>query len=571
MKMVREIVDHLHRNKQKYTVMVDPAVAARDYPPYQRGLDADAFILNSTGQTFHGVVWPGLTAYPDWFSKNAQAYWDNEFSIFFAPEDGVDIDFLWIDMNEPSNFCDFPCVDPVAAAKDYPPKPPPVRSPPRPLPGWPCDFQPPGTDCKREEPVLFAAREEQIEARGVTPIGIRDAAADDGDRWKGLPGRELIDPPYKIHNTYSALPQKTINTSLAHHNGLVLYDTHNLYGSMMSVASREAMLNRRPSKRPLVITRSTFAGAGAHVSHWLGDNDSDWPHYHWSIRGMLQFNSIFQVSMVGSDVCGFNGNATEELCSRWAMLGAFQPFYRNHNAEGQTAQEFYRWPSTTEAARKAIDIRYRLLDYFYTAMQQQSVDGTPALNPMFYLYPQDSKTYGLELQYFYGPSLLVAPVTNEGATSVDVYFPDDIFYDFYTHAQVKGQAATITKTDQSLTDIPLFYRGGVIVPLRVKSAMTTTDLRGENFELIVPVGKDGTAEGSLYLDDGESLKPDAMSNIIFRYAKGQLKISGDFGYKTNAKITKITLLGVGESKTAAGKSSSVEVDKPLTEASSVDL
>ncbi|KAF4125997.1 alpha-glucosidase [Geosmithia morbida] len=565
---VRALVDTLHKNDQHYILMVDPAAGYQDnYPTLDRAIEDNVLLLRQNGSVFLGVVWPGVTVFPDWFAENATNYWNNEFALFFDPETGVDIDGLWIDMNEPSSFaCLFPCAraltnfqdNPYEQAKGYPPTRLPVRENPRSLPGWPCEFQPPGdggcesSDAKRD---LFRPGGPVRRDVSHDSLFLPERSRPKEGTQQGLDGRDYLYPKYSIHNAAANAPDwnadkgglsnKTVLTDVVSQNGLVQYDTHQLYGHMMGIASYDAMLSRRPEKRPFIITRSTFPGSGRKVGHWLGDNMSTWWHYRASIRTALAFTSIYQFPMVGSDVCGFGGNTTEELCSRWAALGAFNTFYRNHNGDTSPDQEFYLWEKVADSARKAIGIRYRLLDYIYTAIAKASEDGTPVMTPMFFNYPEDKNTLDLELQYFYGPGVLVAPVTEEGATSVDVYLPKDKFYDWYTHETIQGNGAMHTFGDVDITHIPLLIKSGVILPLRESSANTTTDLRKENFEILVALDDKGEASGELYLDDGDSvdLKINGVSNLKFSYKNGELKVTGSFGHKLAAVISKITVLG----------------------------
>ncbi|KAF8061837.1 alpha-glucosidase [Lyophyllum atratum] len=509
LKRMREIVDYLHAHDQRFVLMTDPAIAVtnaeENYGPYDRAVQADILLKSSNGSAALGLVWPGVTVYPDWFHPKITEYWNNEFAMFYSPETGVDIDGAWIDMNEPASFCNLPCTDPFQQAKDQGLPPPRTGSPPDP-----------------NAPIFVDSSNVKVK---------RD---------------DILNPPYAINNAAGALSSKTAFTDSKHANGMVEYDTHNLYGTMMSTATHKALLARRPGERTFVITRSTYAGAGREVGKWLGDNLSLWEHYRFSIAGMLGFATIYQIPMVGSDICGFGADTTENLCARWAMLGAFYPFMRNHNQDNSISQEFYRWASVTQAAKNVLDIRYRLLDYMYTAFHQAHLDGTPVLHPLWFKYPKDAATFPIDLQFFYGDSILVSPVTADDSTSVTFYLPRDTFYDFTTLAPVKGTGAPVTLSNVSFTQIPLHIRGGAVLPLRAQSAMTTTELRTRDFEFVVAPGADGTASGNLYIDDGISISPATSTSLKMSFKNGRLSVQGVFGFKSDVKTSRVRFLGVGK-------------------------
>jgi alpha-glucosidase len=241
------------------------------------------------------------------------------------------------------------------------------------------------------------------------------------------------------------------------------------------------------------------------------------------------------------------------MCARWAALGAFQPFYRNHADVSAPDQEFYRWPLVVEAAKKAVAVRYRLLDYLYTAMWRASEQGRAVVSPLWFHYPGDAATWAVQTQWFLGEALLVSPVVDDNSQTVKYYLPKDVWYDFWTGEKVVSAGETKTVEGVAWTDIPVHIKGGSIVPMRVNSANTTAELRKQNFVITVAPGADGTARGELYLDDGETLDVGDQKSVITLTWNGKaVEASGTFGYKTDVVVERVVLLGDGEPRTEEG-------------------
>ncbi|KAF1347526.1 glycosyl hydrolases family 31-domain-containing protein [Delphinella strobiligena] len=535
----------LHANNQHYTTIIDSAIyipnpdnASDAYSVYTDGHERDVFMKNPAGTEYIGEVWPGYTVFPDWIAPEAVSWWTDSFVEWHKkiPTDGV-----WIDMSEVSSFC-------VGSCGTYNLSLNPVH-PGFSLPGEPGDViygYPEGFNITNATEAAAASSSSSVQAASAA------ATASSSSTIPYLittitPGvRNVNYPPYAINNVQGDLAVHAVSPNATHSDGTEEYDVHNLFGYQILNATYQALLAAIPEKRPFIIGRSTFAGAGKWAGHWGGDNESLFAYMFFSIPQALNF-ALFGIPIFGVDTCGFNGNSDEELCNRWMQLSAFFPFYRNHNTLSANPQEPYVWESVIEASKTAMAIRYSLLPYIYTLSHLSHTTGSTIMRALAWEFPDDPTLAAADRQFLLGPSLMITPVLKQGATTVDGVFPGvtagELWYDWYNQSAVEVQARVNTTIDAPLGHIPVYVRGGTVLP-RQEPALTTTEVRNSPWSLLVALNAEGAATGVLYIDDGESLVQNATLLVDFTAAQDSLYASARGLYQDTNALANVTILGV---------------------------
>ncbi|HEY3414752.1 MAG TPA: glycoside hydrolase family 31 protein [Armatimonadota bacterium] len=283
---------------------------------------------------------------------------------------------------------------------------------------------------------------------------------------------------------------------------------HNVYAMDMVRATSEALAKYRSEERSFVLTRAGYAGAHRFAATWTGDNRSDWPSLAISLP-MIMNLGISGHGISGPDIGGFVGEPTPELFGRWLQANALFPFCRVHSAKpnwedpdapGGAPQEPWAFGEDWEHInRESIGLRYRLLPYLYTLVEEMTRTGFPVIRPLLLEYPDDPDCRNRDTQYLVGRDLLVAPVLTEGDTTRTLYLPAGLWYDFWTEEALDG-GREIT-VGAPLDRLPLFVRAGAAIPTQ-PFVQHTGECTGVPIEWRVYLG-DG-AEGTLYEDDGHS-------------------------------------------------------------------
>ena len=287
----------------------------------------------------------------------------------------------------------------------------------------------------------------------------------------------------------------------------------NIYPLMTTTAVYQGQRSASDQKRVFILSRSAFAGTQRNaVTAWSGDVLSDWLSFKRQIPAGLNF-SVSGLPYWTTDIGGFfiaspSDPKFRELFVRWFQFGAFSPIFRVHGTRFNP-DENELWSYGPEAGKILLqydNLRYRLLPYIYSLAWKTTSQSYTPMRPLVMDFREDVNAQNIGDQFMYGPAFLVNPVTEPGATSRHVYFPQAQWYDFWTGAAMPG--GKFADVPAPLDRMPLYVRAGAIVPMGPEEEYSNQ--KPDNpMELRIYPGADG--DFLLYEDQGDT----------YNYEKGQ--------------------------------------------------
>jgi alpha-glucosidase (family GH31 glycosyl hydrolase) len=289
----------------------------------------------------------------------------------------------------------------------------------------------------------------------------------------------------------------------------------------------------RPNRRPYALHRNGYAGMQRYGSLlWSGDVYSTWETLRTHVSIGIN-TGLTGIPYWGTDTGGFvpTLELTGELYVRWFQFSSFCPLFRSHgrswklrlpwgwNTGSAAPSEIANNPGAADPdpselhnarvepiCRKYLELRYRLMPYLYAAVREAQQKGLPIMRALWLHYPADARAVSTGDEYLWGRDILVAPVTEKGATSRRVYLPPGDWYDFWTNERIEGGREITREVD--LETMPLYIRAGAILPLGPVRQYTTEKVDGP---LTFAIYSGADAEFIHYEDDGTT----------FNYRRGE--------------------------------------------------
>jgi alpha-D-xyloside xylohydrolase len=279
----------------------------------------------------------------------------------------------------------------------------------------------------------------------------------------------------------------------------------NLFPLMTTAAVYQGQRAASDQKRVFILSRSAFAGAQRNAAAvWSGDLNPNWETLRRQIPAGLNY-SLSGLPYWTTDIGGFvaadpQSPAYRELYARWFEFGAFCPIFRAHGTRTTNQNEIWSYGPQTQAILARYDrLRYRLLPYIYSVAWKTTSENYTQMRALAMDFRDDPRVLNIGDQYLFGPSLLVNPVTEPGATTRHLYLPKGNWYNFWTGESVEGGRAI--DTPAPLEEMPIFVRAGAILPMG-PTIEYTQQPSNDPLEIRVYPGADG--DFTFYEDDGDT-------------------------------------------------------------------
>jgi len=313
------------------------------------------------------------------------------------------------------------------------------------------------------------------------------------------------------------------------------------------------------AKRPWTFTRGATAGQQRYGHLWTGDIGSDYSEMQQQIRGM-QNSGLGGFPYSNIDAGGFQGGVLSgPLYRNWvAAWSSCSPVWRPHSG-GDTATlgtAASRWPIDQGATEQADFLkygktRYTLMPYIYTIAHTAHLTGMPMARAMVIDYQNRSNAYSHDLQYMWGPSIVVMPVTTDTNGAVqNVWLPaGETWYNFWSDAKTAGSDTTDKAYVTRTGEIIMYVKAGSILP-KYKYAQSTFYLDKTQLEMDVYSGKDGSF--AVYEDDGvtENFRVNSANSVTnLRFTNAALRVAidhpvGTYGGAPSARRYVVRLHGL---------------------------
>jgi alpha-glucosidase (family GH31 glycosyl hydrolase) len=325
----------------------------------------------------------------------------------------------------------------------------------------------------------------------------------------GLPVETFDDAHFNTYTKESALIAE--NNDLLFANALAPYKLKAEFENLLAGYEKRICLPTR-SAVPGMQKYGTYVFAGDVPGCWAGLKNQVAAGMNITLAG----HPYWSTNIGGVEPNGCNKEPFAELLTRWYQFAAFNPIFQVSSPNREIWAVSKPGDGYYEAISDAIKLRYRLLPYIYSVAHHVYANDHSMVRPLMFSYADDAKVADNDRQFLFGASIMVCPVPEAGAKTMNVYFPakEPAWYDFWTGKQYDGGADVPVKTE--ISKIPLFVKAGSIVPMGGIHASTIDSLVAP-LEIRVYDGAKGSF--SLYEDqyDGQGYKTNLFTKIVMNY------------------------------------------------------